>query len=160
MLDDTPGQEPATETTDDAATTITVEDNFGTQTVTVPPQSVVATDNSTFETLDTWGIPLTAGAVTLMPDTISYTEDADMAPLFVGLPDDSCQCPHWGIVLKGSLTYHYKGGSETIGAGEAYFAPPGHTPELHAGTDEPAEDDADLGPDEPADETDEDNAVG
>ena len=65
----------------------------------------------------------------------TYTEDADMAPLFVGLPDDSCQCPHWGIVLKGRLTYHYQGGSETIGAGEAYFAPPGHTPELHAGTE-------------------------
>ena len=65
----------------------------------------------------------------------TYSEDADMAPLFVGLPDDRCQCPHWGIVLKGSLTYHYKGGSETIGAGEAYFAPPGHTPELHAGTE-------------------------
>jgi hypothetical protein len=65
----------------------------------------------------------------------TYTEDADMAPLFVGLPDDSCQCPHWGIVLKGQLTYHYQGGSETITAGEAYFAPPGHTPELHAGTE-------------------------
>ena len=73
--------DPATETTDDAATTITVEDNFGTQTVTVPPQSVVATDNSTFETLDTWGIPLTAGAVTLMPDTISYTEDESIIDL-------------------------------------------------------------------------------
>ena len=65
----------------------------------------------------------------------TYTEDADMAPLFVGLPDDCCQCPHWGIVLKGRLTYHYQGGSETIGAGEAYSAPPGHTPELHAGTE-------------------------
>jgi len=65
----------------------------------------------------------------------AYTEDADMAPLFVGLPDDSCQCPHWGIVLKGKLTYHYRTGSETITAGEAYFAPPGHTPELHAGTE-------------------------
>jgi hypothetical protein len=65
----------------------------------------------------------------------TYTEDADMAPLFVGLPDDRCQCPHWGFVVKGKVTYHYGDGSETIEAGEAYFAPPGHTPELHAGTE-------------------------
>jgi hypothetical protein len=65
----------------------------------------------------------------------NYTEDADMAPLFVGLPDDPCQGPHWGFVVKGKVTYHYADSSETIGAGEAYFAPPGHTPELHAGTE-------------------------
>jgi hypothetical protein len=65
----------------------------------------------------------------------TYTEDADLAPLFAGLPDDRCQCPHWGVVLKGEVTYHYADRSETIGAGEAYFAPPGHTPELHAGSE-------------------------
>jgi mannose-6-phosphate isomerase-like protein (cupin superfamily) len=65
----------------------------------------------------------------------TYTEDADLASLFVGLPDDRCQCPHWGVVLKGKVTYHFKDKSETIEAGEAYFAPPGHTPELHAGTE-------------------------
>lgn len=49
----------STDSTDDAsgdnasATTITVEDNFGTQTVTLPAESIVATDNGTFETLDT-----------------------------------------------------------------------------------------------------------
>jgi hypothetical protein len=65
----------------------------------------------------------------------TYTEDADLAPLFVGLPDDRCQCPHWGYVLKGKVTYHHGGGAETIEAGEAYFVPPGHTPELHAGAE-------------------------
>jgi hypothetical protein len=65
----------------------------------------------------------------------SYSEDADMAPLFKGLPDDRCQCPHWGYVVKGKVTYHDGERSETIEAGEAYFAPPGHTPELHAGTE-------------------------
>jgi len=73
--------DPATESSDTTATTITVEDNFGTQTVTVPPESVVATDNSTFETLDTWGVPLAAGAVSLMPKTISYTEDDSIVDL-------------------------------------------------------------------------------
>lgn len=77
----------STDSTDDAsgdnasATTITVEDNFGTQTVTLPAESIVATDNGTFETLDTWGIPLTAGAVTLMPSTISYKADENIIDL-------------------------------------------------------------------------------
>jgi hypothetical protein len=56
------------------------------------------------------------------------------APLFTGLPDDRCQCWHWGVVLEGKVTYHYGDRTETIEAGEAYFALPGHTPELHAGT--------------------------
>ncbi|MFZ2529332.1 MAG: ABC transporter substrate-binding protein [Rhodococcus sp. (in: high G+C Gram-positive bacteria)] len=68
---------------DDAgdATTVTVEDNFGEQTVTIPPRSVVATDNSTFETLDTWGIDLSAAAVTLIPDTIGYKTDGSIVNL-------------------------------------------------------------------------------
>jgi len=65
----------------------------------------------------------------------TYSEDADLAPLFAGLPDDRCQCPHWGVVLKGAVTYRYETGEETIEAGEAYFARPGHTPMLHAGTE-------------------------
>jgi hypothetical protein len=66
----------------------------------------------------------------------TYTADADLAELFKGLPDDRCQCPHWGIVVKGALTYRYKDGTEeTIEAGEAYYAPPGHLPFLHAGTE-------------------------
>jgi hypothetical protein len=66
----------------------------------------------------------------------TYTAHADMAPLFVGLPDDRCQCTHVGMVLKGQLTYHYADGSEdVIGAGEAYVARPGHTPELFPDTE-------------------------
>ena len=65
----------------------------------------------------------------------TYTEDDDPAPLFVGLPDDHCQCPHWGYVLEGKVTYRYlDGSSEVIGAGEAYYAPPGHLPVFHAGS--------------------------
>src|SRR5690625_6303979 len=40
--------------------TVEVEDNHGTHTVEVPPASVVATDNRTFETLEAWGVTLTA----------------------------------------------------------------------------------------------------
>jgi len=66
----------------------------------------------------------------------TYTADSDPSPLFKGLPDDHCQCPHWGVVLKGKLTYRYVDGTEeTIGEGEAYYARPGHLPLLHAGTE-------------------------
>ena len=65
----------------------------------------------------------------------TYSEDADMAAMFKGLPDDRCQCPHWGVVLKGKVVYHYAEGDDVITAGEAYFAPPGHLPEIFAGTE-------------------------
>jgi len=65
----------------------------------------------------------------------SYSQDADMAPFFKGLPDDSCQCPHWGVVLKGKLAYTQGGQEEVVEAGEAYYVPPGHTPKIFAGTE-------------------------
>jgi hypothetical protein len=64
-----------------------------------------------------------------------FDADIDAAPLFQGLPDDRCQSPHWGLVLAGSITFRYADGQETIEAGEAYYAPPGHTPVLAAGTE-------------------------
>jgi hypothetical protein len=51
------------------------------------------------------------------------------------LPDDRCQSPHWGIVLKGKLVYVYPDHEEEVLAGEAYYAKPGHTPKIFAGTE-------------------------
>jgi hypothetical protein len=51
----------------------------------------------------------------------------DFSPLFVGLPDDMCQSPHWGYLFKGKIRFTYKDHNEVISAGEAYYAPPGHT---------------------------------
>ncbi len=65
----------------------------------------------------------------------SYTEDADMTPFFSGLPDDRCQSPHWGYVLRGKVAFKYADREETYEAGEAYYAPPGHTPVFFAGTE-------------------------
>jgi hypothetical protein len=65
----------------------------------------------------------------------TYTADADLAPFFRGLPDDRCQCPHWGYVFKGKVTFRFADREETYEAGDAYFAPPGHTPVLYAGTE-------------------------
>ena len=62
-----------------------------------------------------------------------HTADADVAGLFRGLPDDRCQCPHWGVVLEGQITYRYADRDEVYEAGDAYYAPPGHTPVLSAG---------------------------
>jgi hypothetical protein len=46
---------------------------------------------------------------------------------FAGLPDDRCQCPHWGYLLKGSCRVTYLDGpDEVITAGEAYHLRPGH----------------------------------
>ncbi len=61
--------------------TVEVEDNNGTQTVQVPPTSVVATDNRTFETLEAWGVTLTAAARALMPTTIGYRDDESIVDL-------------------------------------------------------------------------------
>ncbi len=58
-----------------------------------------------------------------------YTEHSDMTPLFVGLPNDQCQSPHWGFVVKGKLVYHTADGDIEITDGEAYYVGPGHTPE-------------------------------
>ncbi len=59
----------------------------------------------------------------------------DPAPLFQGLEDDRCQCPHWGVVLKGTLRYRYADHDEIYSAGEVYYAPAGHLPLLEADTE-------------------------
>ncbi|MBV9255557.1 MAG: cupin domain-containing protein [Actinobacteria bacterium] len=65
----------------------------------------------------------------------SFHVDADATPLFVGLPDDRCQCPHWGVVVSGAVTVRYAGGEETFRAGDAYYMRPGHVNEVTAGTE-------------------------
>lgn len=64
-----------------------------------------------------------------------YHVDADGAPVFRGLPDDRCQCPHWGVVVSGELRLRYVQGEETYRAGDAYVARPGHIPVVTAGTE-------------------------
>ncbi len=38
-------------------------------------------------------------------------------------------------MLKGKLSFRHAQGEETFEAGDAYYAPPGHTPMLFAGTE-------------------------
>jgi hypothetical protein len=64
-----------------------------------------------------------------------FSDGGDLAPMFRGLPDDRCQCAHWGIVVKGRLTFTYADHEDVVEAGEAYYAPPGHTPAADPGTE-------------------------
>jgi hypothetical protein len=46
---------------------------------------------------------------------------------FRGLPDDACQCPHWGYLFRGAFKLSYTDGHEEIvRSGQAYYAAPGH----------------------------------
>ena len=61
--------------------------------------------------------------------------DVDFAPLTKGEPDDMCQRPHWGFVIKGKMIVHYKDHEEVINAKEAYYLAPGHIPFVTKGTE-------------------------
>jgi quercetin dioxygenase-like cupin family protein len=52
-----------------------------------------------------------------------------------GLPDDRCQCPHWGYVVRGKLTFRFADRDEVFGPGDAFYLPPGHIPLAEAGSE-------------------------
>ncbi len=52
----------------------------------------------------------------------------DATPLLEGLPDDKCQCPHWGYILEGAIHVLYSDGKEEVcRAGDMFHWPAGHT---------------------------------
>ena len=58
------------------------------------PKASKSTASESVELEGTRATSRTSGRYTVGFET--YTADADLAPLFAGLPDDRCQCPHWG----------------------------------------------------------------
>jgi hypothetical protein len=64
-----------------------------------------------------------------------FPVDVDPAPLFRGLPDDRCPCPHWGTVVSGRLVFRYADREAILTAGDVYHAEPGHLPLVSAGTE-------------------------
>ncbi|MDQ1126820.1 iron complex transport system substrate-binding protein [Microbacterium sp. SORGH_AS 505] len=70
--------EPAAEA---EATTVTVEDNHGEQTVTTPPKRVVATDNRTIAMLDSWGVEVVGAPLDIFPAGLSFKDDPNVANL-------------------------------------------------------------------------------
>ena len=65
----------------------------------------------------------------------THKADMDPGPLFRGLPDDRCQCPHWGVVNRGKVVFRYADHEETFGAGDVYYGAPGHLPLIFADTE-------------------------
>jgi hypothetical protein len=61
----------------------------------------------------------------------SFHEDIDGTPLLKGLPDDRCQCPHWGYVVSGQVTFRYADRDEVFERGDAFYTEPGHIPVKH-----------------------------
>ncbi len=58
----------------------------------------------------------------------SIPAGTDMKPLMAGMPDDLCQCPHWGYVIKGRLRITHKDSEQVVSSGELFYAEPGHVP--------------------------------
>lgn len=65
----------------------------------------------------------------------TFPKGLDTAPIFKGLPDDRCQCPHWGYVLKGRMRIRYPDREEIIEAGDTYYMEPGHLPYFEVDTE-------------------------
>ena len=56
-----------------------------------------------------------------------FAAGTDSAPVFKGAPDNRCQCPHWGLLLKGRARVLYADREEVITAGDIFYVEPGHT---------------------------------
>jgi len=41
---------------------------------------------------------------------IRFPKGADATPLLEGMPQNLCQCPHWGTVVRGSIHVRYADG--------------------------------------------------
>ena len=61
----------------------------------------------------------------------TFHQDVDGTPLLKGLPNDMCQCPHWGYVLRGTMVFRFPDHDETYEAGDGFYTPPGHIPVKH-----------------------------
>jgi hypothetical protein len=72
------------------------------------------------------GRKVDSGAMRITFESMPAQFPPDESP-FTGLPDDRCQCDHWGYVFKGSFCVTYANEPEEIvRAGEAYHLRPGH----------------------------------
>ncbi|PLW84429.1 hypothetical protein CWI75_00370 [Kineobactrum sediminis] len=66
----------------------------------------------------------------------SFGAGTDITELLHGLENDSCQSPHWGYVVEGSITALYTDGrKETSETGDLFYWPPGHSVRAEEDTD-------------------------
>jgi len=66
---------------------------------------------------------------------VAIRDDVDAAPLLRGLPEDRCNCRHWGYVFKGKLTFDLGDRQEVYEAGDAFSISHGHIPTAEPGTE-------------------------
>ena len=72
------------------------------------------------------GRSVDAGEFRIAFESMPAEFPTDESP-FRGLPDDRCQCDHWGYLFEGSFRVTYTDGEdEIVQAGEAYHLRPGH----------------------------------
>ena len=72
------------------------------------------------------GRKIDAGEMRIMFEGMPAQFPPDESP-FKGLPDDRCQCDHWGYLFKGAFRVTYTDGTdEVVRAGDAYHLRPGH----------------------------------
>jgi hypothetical protein len=72
------------------------------------------------------GRSVDAGAIRIAFESMPAHFPPDESP-FKGLPNDRCQCDHWGYCFKGSFRVTYLDGpAEVIREGDAYHLRPGH----------------------------------
>ena len=76
---------------------------------------------------DTWGGMVVARQ--------SCDVDIDTAEIMKALPDATCPCSHWGVVLRGRGSFRWADREFTAGPGDVYFAEPGHVFAAEAGTE-------------------------
>jgi hypothetical protein len=74
-----------------------------------------------------------SGFDSLSGEYFTLSAGVDTTPLFHGLEDNLCQCPHWGFVLSGQLTTTDANGvRETVDANDLFYWPPGHNVKVDA----------------------------
>jgi len=81
--------------------------------------------------VDSWHDEVDGNAI----EFVHFKQDVDSTPMLKGLPNDECPCPHWGYVMKGSVTFTIDGREERLGPGDAFYIPPGHLQRAEAGTE-------------------------
>lgn len=86
---------------------------------------IIEDKGTTIRMKDGWG-GMAVLFNTIAADTGNKTSEIN---LLEGLKDNSCQVPHWGYIVDGSLTLKYSDGKiEELKAGEVFYMRPGHVP--------------------------------
>jgi hypothetical protein len=66
----------------------------------------------------------------------SLAAGVDTTELFQGLEGNSCQCPHWGFILRGQITTtDANGHHETVKQNDLFYWPPGHNLKVESDAD-------------------------